>query len=351
MKLKAIIQDSETGNIFDITSIMSDITLDTELHGQAGKLTFTTLKDNTAKFDEGSRIQIKWGDKGIFFGYVFKRKTTEKGNISVTCYDQLRYFKNKDVYINKGETLATTFKKIIGKFNLQGEVMDDSGYICAPKIHENKSLYDILKYSIEQNLIGMRTQYFIYDDFGTIRLQNVFKMQKGYVFGDKSMMTRYSYEKSIDDNTYNQIKLVYHNKDTHEYNDYVTIDSATQKKWGILQYYKSIPTESNQGLISEYGANLLKMYNVENEKLSFDAIAVPNDDGIWDLRAGCIIYLRMKTSIGNIGMPEDRQEAEKGKTYLLPCRIDKCRHVLKNENYHSLNITVSKVVASEQEKS
>lgn len=73
--LQMLLQNSENGDVFDITSVVSDIQITTEIEGQAGKLTFFTLKDDVLKISSGSRLQVKWGDKGIFFGYVFNTQT------------------------------------------------------------------------------------------------------------------------------------------------------------------------------------------------------------------------------------------------------------------------------------
>ena len=349
MYLKILIQNSENGDIYDITGISSNIQISTEFKDQAGKLTFQTQRQNEKDkntaliFEEGSRIQVKWKDRGIFFGYLFKRQTDEDGVVQITAYDQLRYLKNKDFYQNRGETLATTFGNICQTFNLKYQVDYDSGYKVPPKIFDDTSLYEILKYSIDSNLIGVEKQHVIYDDYGTLKLNIIDNLRSDYVLGDLSMVTNYRYEKSIDDNTYNQIKLVKEDKKNKSRGLYIVKNSDNQKRWGVLQYYKKVDENVPDGVLQSWGKNLLNTYDVVHEKLSLTALAVPGDDGIWDLRAGSGIIIKLNTSIGYIN---GENEANKYEMYL----IEKCTHEIENENYHSLSLDIIKLNPTKDKK-
>ncbi|MEG0431058.1 MAG: hypothetical protein RR420_05540 [Anaerovoracaceae bacterium] len=349
MYLKIICQNSENGDVYDITNIVSDIQISTELYDNAGKLTFITQRQNEsddtqiAVFEEGSTIQISWKEKGIFMGYVFKRQTDRNGTVKITAYDQLRYLKNKDWYRNGGETLATTFTKLCNKFNLRSQVLSDSGYKVPPKIFDDAAIYEILKYSMDCNLVGTKKIYIIYDDYGILKLNNVENMRTDYIFGDKSMVTEYRYEKSIDENTYNMIKLVKEDKENKIRNNYITKDSDNQKRWGILQYYKKVDEHVPEGMMKQWGENLLNTYNVATEKLTLNAIATVGDDEIWNIRAGSGIIVRINTAIGHIN---GKNEADKYEMFL----IESCTHAIQNENYHSLTLDVIKVSPTKQQE-
>lgn len=341
MYLKVIVQNSENGDVYNITNIVSNIQISTQIYNQAGKITFLTQRQeendysNIAIFEEGSRIQVTWKEKGIFFGYIFKRETDKHGTIKITAYDQLRYLKNKDMHINKGETLAATFKKFCEVFNLKYKIAEDSGYIVPPKIFSDTNIYEILKYSIDANIQGVKKQYIIYDDFGTLTLNNIENLKTDYIFSDVSMITDYRYNRSIDNNTYNQIKLVRENKDEHIHYTFITKDSDNQKRWGILQYFKKVNEQAGDGIIQEWGKNLLNIYNVVEEKLNINALALNNDDDIWNVKAGTGIMIAVNTALGNIG----------NEMYL----INRCTHSLKNENYHTLSLEVIKLSPTKQQ--
>ena len=351
--LQMLLQNSENGDIFDITSVVSDIQITTEIEGQAGKLTFFTLKDDVLKISSGSRLQVKWGDKGIFFGYVFNTQTDKKGNIKVTAYDQLRYLKNTDFYINKGETLAQTFEKECTKFNLQYKIEEDSGYVVQPKLFDGKSIYDILKYSVEANLRGVKKYYIIYDDYGTIKLNNIEKLRTGYVIGDYSMATDYRYSKSIDKDTYNQIFLFTESKDDSGRiisNQQIAKDSDNQKRWGILQLAKKVNEKATQQEVTDFAKNLLSLYNRERETLSINAIAIPNDNDVWDIRAGAGIFIDISSALGDIGTTKTTNKEGKEVTKREMYLISRCTHALKNENLHTIRLDIIKETMTQQQK-
>ena len=88
----------------------------TERKGVAGKLVFEVLKDKKLDFTEGNAVKFLLGKKKVFFGFVFTKSRTKSGTIKVTCYDQLRYFKNKDTYQYKNKTATQVLKNICGDF-------------------------------------------------------------------------------------------------------------------------------------------------------------------------------------------------------------------------------------------
>ena len=63
-------------------------------------------------------------------------------------------------------------------------------------------------------------------------------MKSDYIIGEKSLMTNYSYNTSIDSQTYNSIKLVRPNKETGKSDVFIRKDSDTIARWGLLQLYQ-----------------------------------------------------------------------------------------------------------------
>lgn len=63
---------------------------------------FTIYADVNLDIDEGNPVRFRvfenkvWND--VFYGYIFKMSHQKNEEMKVTCYDQLRYFKNKDTY-------------------------------------------------------------------------------------------------------------------------------------------------------------------------------------------------------------------------------------------------------------
>lgn len=88
--------------------------------------------------------------------------------------------------------------------------------------------------ALDRTLIYGGKNYIFYDDFGKLVLRDVEDMPYGFVIGDNSLLTDYSYTRSIDDQTYNKIKLYRDNKDTGKRETFVHQDSGSIRQWGLL---------------------------------------------------------------------------------------------------------------------
>ena len=68
----------------------------------------------------------------------------------------------------------------------------------------------------------------------------------------------YDYESSIDENTYNRIKLVYDNEDAGKREVYIAQDSSNINRWGILQYFDALQRRKTGEAKADA---LLQLYN------------------------------------------------------------------------------------------
>ena len=72
--------------------------------------------------------------------------------LSITAYDQLRYFKNKETYVIEGQRTDEKLKEIIEDFQLNAGVIENTGYIIPSLIEDNKSLFDIIQDCLDRTL-------------------------------------------------------------------------------------------------------------------------------------------------------------------------------------------------------
>lgn len=272
MNIELIVQDNNSGIVFDISELVTSASWETSVADQPGKLSFTCINDNKAIMNEGSIVSFKVNGNGVFFGYIFKREQSDKGTTAVTAYDQLRYLKNKDTYVISGMTASQVFTKICNDFKLQGQVIDTSPYVVAPRVHDNKSLFEIIQYGIDQTLINTGNWYILKDNFGIMQFMNVNTLKTDLFIGDQSALTAFDYSSSIDDDTYNQVKIVKENKETKKRELYIVKDSATIKKWGMLQYFEKVDEKANAAQIQTRAESILKLKNRATKKLKLDCI-------------------------------------------------------------------------------
>lgn len=260
------------------------VELETERKGSPGKLTFTLVKDNVINFQEGDAVRLTVDDTNLFYGFVFTKNRDKSGTITVTAYDQLRYFKNKDTYTYTNKTASQVIKMLASDFLLNTGTIEDTEFIIASRCESNQTLFDIAQNALDLELTNKKEMYVLYDDFGKICLKNLERMKLGLVI-DAETGENFDYTSSIDSDTYNQVKLTYDNSDTGKREVYITKDSSNINKWGILQYYDTIDENTNG---TSKADALLELYNKKTRNLK-----VTNALGDVRVRGGSMIIVQL----------------------------------------------------------
>lgn len=289
MNIELLIQDNQTGRIYDASTLLIGASWSGQLSEQPGKLTFDLVRDGTLQFFEGSRISLRVDGFKLFFGWVFAKSRKDSETTSVTAYDQLRYLKNKDTYVfpMKGVPTATAserFAKICSDFKLTHKVVHPSLHPLPAKLFDNKTLADICQDGIDTTLIDTGQWFLIRDHFGALEFLDIAKLKTNLVLGDASLMTGYDYQTSIDEATANQIKLVQENKATAKRDVYIVQDRANIDRWGLLQHHEKLNENMNAAQINARAAQLLKLKNRVTRKLQLDCLGdfrVMPGNGVW----------------------------------------------------------------------
>lgn len=321
MNIEAIVQDSKSGVAYDISELITNAVWETTLTNQPGKLTFNYIDDNKATISEGSPISFKVDGKGVFFGYIFKRGKKKDEKVSVTAYDQMRYLKNKDTYVLSNLTASQIFTKLCNDFRLSAEVKDSSSYIVSPRVHDNKTLFEIIQYGIDETLINTGNWYMIRDNFGKLQFININSMKTDLFIGDESLLIDFDYGSSIDDDTYNQIKLIKENKETKKREIYIVKDSNTIKQWGLLQYFEKMNENANAAQIQARAEMILKLKNRVTKKLKLDCL------GDLKVSAGSGVVL---------GISDLQKEGTAINQYFM---VTSCSHTFQND-LHTMRLEV-----------
>lgn len=261
----------------------------TERKGVPGKLTFSVLKEGALNFQEGNPIRAELDGAAFFYGFVFTKKRSKGKLIQVTAYDQLRYFKNKDTYSYKNKTATELLRMIADDFKLSCGSLEDSVYKIPKRIEDEKTLFDIIQYALDETLKVRRRLYVLYDNVGKLCLQDIESMKAAYwIHAD--VAEDFEYTSSIDESTYNKIKLLYEDDEAGIREVYIAQDSSSINDWGVLQYLETVTEKT--GAASKADA-LLKLYNRKTRHLK-----VKGCFGDIRLRAGASVPVTL--SLGDI---------------------------------------------------
>lgn len=240
---------NETGTKAFIPPAEEGLEWSTERRGSPGKLTFRVLKDDVLDFSEGSAVRLKVDSDNVFFGFVFGQRRGKDGIVTVTAYDQLRYLKNKDTYVYENKTAAQFIRMVAADFSLNIGSIDDTTFTIGSRVEENTSLFEMIENALDLELTNSGELYVLYDDFGKLTLKHLSEMYVGgpgaYLMIDEETGENFEYTSSIDDNTFNKIKLTYDNEDTGFREVYIAQDGTNMNRWGILQYFDTLSKGEN----------------------------------------------------------------------------------------------------------
>ena len=295
--------------------VEEDIQWLTERKNAPGKLTFKVYREQALKLEEGSPVKFLVNGQKIFYGYLFKTQGGEDRIVTVTCYDQTRYMKNKDTYVFKACKASDVIAMVCDDYGIRYEHIADTQYTIASRTEDNKTLFDIIQTALEITTSNTGKMFVLYDDAGRICLKPIQDMSVNIII-DAATGESYDFSSSIDDETYNRVKLVYEDSKTKEREIFIAEDQDTQKNWGTLQYFEKISDTQN----AQNKANmLLNLYNRKTKKLT-----VKGCFGDLRVRGGSMVVVSLNfgdTVISN---------------WMI---VNKCTHIFK-QNEHRMDLVL-----------
>lgn len=319
MNIELLIGD-ETGTKVFLPAVQEGIEWSTERRSTPGKLVFKVIKDDILSFSEGSPVRMKVDGDPVFFGFVFKQQRSRDRLITVTAYDQLRYLKNKDTKVYENRTAAQFIQMIAADYAMNAGVLEDTGYVIASRVEENTSLFEMIENALDLTLTNTGELFVLYDDFGRLTLRNLSSMYVGqegaYLLIDEETGENYDYTSSIDENTYNRIKLTYDNEESGYRDVYIAQDSSNINRWGILQYFDTVSDGENGKAKADA---LLSLYNKKTRSLKLSNVLGDNR-----VRAGSLVLINL--ALGDVKL----------KNFML---VEKCSHTY-GESVHRMDLTL-----------
>ncbi|AYJ38870.1 XkdQ/YqbQ family protein [Lactiplantibacillus paraplantarum] len=297
--------------VWDIRNLLvnDSITWTTDLNYSAGSLEFDIVEvDEGFTPHNGDIVKFYWDGIRIFYGYIFDFKY-EPEKFTVTAYDKLRYLKNEDSLVWPVSTLSQRFSKVCNMAQISHSIVSASSHKLAAEVCDSKSYFDMLKTSIENTEKATGNLYFVAANYDVVELRKAPYKALTTVVGDKSLMTKFQYERSIDDAA-TVVRIVREDetkgqkstatasgksaKDTH----YTTVTASSRHNidnWGRLQHVENAKDKSNKAQMMEQAKALLKSKNKQAYTLTLTTL------GDIDLIAGNAVYVKIQ-SLKDIGL-------------------------------------------------
>lgn len=297
----------------------SDIKWTTDIDFSAGQLTFKLAEvDEGYTPKNGDKIWFRWDNDKVFKGRVFKVDYDQTETFSVTAYDSLRYFKNQDSLIWPVSTISQRFTKVAKLAGVSSKVVNKSSHKLVAEVADSKSYFDMLKESFKATRRATGTRYFMRDNYGTVELRKAPYKRLKYYIGDQSLMTDFSFTKSIEDavNVVRVVRTDQKKKQKSSATAKAKKQSAAQKKaaevantklttetvskssverWGKLQVVEKAKDKANAAQMKKRAKDILKSKNKQAYTLKLTVI------GKLDMVAGNEAPVKIK-SLKDIGL-------------------------------------------------
>lgn len=303
-----------------IPAVAEGIEWTTKRKDTPGILTFKVVNDDILDLSEGSVVQLREDGVGIFFGFIFKQQRSRERIVTVTAYDQLRYLKNEDTIVYAGKTADQFLRMIAADYRMNVGALEDTGFIIGSRVEEDISLFEMVQNALDLTLTNTGEMFVLYDDFGKLTLKRLSSMIVGrpgaYLMIDEETGEDFEYTSSIDDDTYNRIKLTYDNEATGTREVYIAQDGTNINRWGILQYLDTISKGENGQAKADA---LLRLYNKKTRSLK-----IKNAIGDSRVRGGSMVVVNL--DLGDMEL----------QNFML---VESCKHIYK-EDEHWMDLTL-----------
>lgn len=296
--------------------VKEEVKVTTERQISPGVLEFSFV-DTGINIGNGDPVRFKDADgQGVFYGFIFRIKRDRSNIVTITAYDQIRYLKNKDTLVYENKTADGVVSLIGEKYGFNIGTLSNTVWVIASRVEDNVSLLDMISNALDQTLQNTGDLYILHDDFGKLNLSFLGDMYVPIMI-DAETGQNYDYESSIDENTYNRIKLVYDNEDAGKREVYIAQDSSNINRWGILQYFDALQKGENGQAKADA---LLQLYNKETRTLT-----VKDAAGDSRVRGGSLVVVQL--DLGDVKL----------QNLML---VEKCVHKY-GESKHTMDLTVS----------
>ena len=263
MKFSIIIVTKDNRE-FKIEDSVTSIKYSQTIKSQAGKCVLTV--DNlTEEIPLGSQLVLTVEGVGMFKGYLFSESYNQDMTSNLTFYDQLRYWQGTDVMSVKNTSLSEFFVRVCKTLNLKYSLVNPTTRKLPYKIFDNQTYFSMWQKLQSESLAIAGDLHIFRDEFGSLVFRNVQSnfnhMKEKILISDLSASNGFDFERSIDSDTYNYVKLINENSKTKKRETHIIYDTKSISNWGRLAYLEKSSEEVNSSALKKRAEDILKSKN------------------------------------------------------------------------------------------
>lgn len=283
------------------TPILAEgITLESARAGTPGKLSFRIAKDEVIGvrgFHEGDSVRLNLGGDILFAGFVFTKRRSYGGLITVTAYDQIRYLKNRDTYAYEDITASDLLRRIAGDWGMQAGAIEETDYILPTRIENGRPLLDIIQTALDITREQTGHPFVLYDKAGQLCLTHAKNMRQSSLIHEGSI-ANFDYSSSIDRAAYSAVRLHRTNQTAGETVFYEERRDDLHRRWGMLRHYAQLTEDTDghqtaQALMQQFGrtARRLRIFDAVGDPQVRGGSMLPVELYVGDLRLGRFFHV------------------------------------------------------------
>ena len=297
--------------------VQGDVTWTTDIEFNAGELSFSIGKGSSGNGimpKNGDVIAMQWNAKNIFWGRIFKISYNSGGTIDITAYDKMRYLKGVDTIVWPANKASDRFRTVCAYSQITHKVVDDSLIRISARVDENKTYFTMLQEAISETRSKTDNRYYIRDNYGTVEFIFSGRTVSSVVLGDKSLMTTWSMDKSIEEAAnWVVIKKI---KDKNIQDSAIAKDDGNIQKWGKLHIIEMADEKMNHAQMVDRANQLLREKNRETSSLTLSAV------GHLDIRAGVRFWLAIPELSGTKQVTAKKVSHKFGQNWLMTVEVE-----------------------------
>lgn len=309
MITKFTVGNRDGSSAWDVSELTNNVKWVTDLNFAAGTLTFDVIKTDELFYPKsGDLVEFEWDGFKVFYGYVFKVGYSQDKKFSITAYDKLRYFKNQDSLVWPVSTVSQRFETVAKMAEVSYKVVNSSDYKLPAEVADGKTYFDMLKTAIDATQKATQQMFYLFANYDTVELRKAPYNQLELIVGDQSLMTGFSFDKSIEDAA-NIVRIIRKDQEESQSVASTSTDEASAEKtsedpektsfsytdskgsnvgqWGKLQTTENAKDKANDAQMKQRADELLVEKNRETYSLRLNAI------GDLSLVAGNSVHLQI----------------------------------------------------------